>query len=394
MPQWPKESTFQDEEVCVLGVDEKAAVRHDISARVETIVGSGGRIHDGGAAGGVSRTIAAETLKLLDWDSIHRELVAHRETAGYRNLLIPAGAARAIMEARDPAMYSLVAPVEVICPERFEGVKSLEGVVAEVLRRYIDSYYRLAQRRWDAEHLEYRKLTVRESNFEDYSVRVPKSDPELVKTIEKLIKESVKRLRDSVRELPNLYFDRHVYQPLLVEPTDDIWTSPPGLNAGERQFVEDLRDYCSREKDSRLKGKNLFLLRNLARGKGIGFFESAGFYPDFILWVKDGETQRIIFVEPHGMLHEALPQVNEKVGLHRKLQADAGPALKRLKGVSVDAFVVSRTPYDTLRKKWIHDDGSAWSREECAGEHVLFPDREADYDYIARILEPRAVAAV
>jgi hypothetical protein len=392
VPQWPKESTFQDEEICALDVDEKAAVRHDISARVETIVGSGGRIHDGGAAGGVSRTIAPETLKLLDWDSIHKELVAHRETAGYRNLLIPVGAARAIMEARDPAMYSLVAPVEVIRPERFEGVKALEGVVAEVLRRYTDSYYRLAQRRWDAVHLEYRKLTVRESNFEDYSVRVPKSDPELVKRIEKLIKERVKRLRDAVRELPNLYFDRHIYQPLLVEPTDDISTSPPGLNAGEKQFVEDLREWCSRDKDGLLKGKKIFLLRNLARGKGIGFFESAGFYPDFILWVKEGKTRRIVFVEPHGMLHEAPPQVNEKVGLHRRLQADAGPALKRLKGVSVDAFVVSRTPYDTLRKKWVHDDGSAWSREECAVEHVLFPDRDDDYDYITRILESEALS--
>jgi len=135
-----------------------------------------------------------------------------------------------------------------------------------------------------------------------------------------------------------------------------------------------------------LNGKQVFLLRNLSRGKGIGFFEGAGFYPDFILWVKSGKTQRIIFVEPHGMLHETLPQANEKVGLHRKLQADAGPALKKLSGVSVDAFVVSRTPYDTLRKKWVHDHGSAWTRKKCATEHVLFPERGTGYDYIAEIL--------
>ncbi len=54
LPQWPKESTFLDEEVCVLGVDEKAAVRHDISTRVETIIGSGGVILGGGAAAGVA----------------------------------------------------------------------------------------------------------------------------------------------------------------------------------------------------------------------------------------------------------------------------------------------------------------------------------------------------
>jgi hypothetical protein len=386
VPQWPKESTFQDGETCVLAVDEKAAVRHDISARIETIVGSGGTIHDGGTAGGVARTIPRETLALLDWQQIHNEVVTYRETAGYRNLLIPSGAARAIMDARDPAMYALIAPVEVFRPDRFEGIKALEAVVAEVLKRYMDSYYRLAQRGWDAAHLEYRTLTVRESNFEDYAVRVPKSNPELVEKIRKLIDERVKRLRDAVQELPNLYFDRHIYQPLLVQPSDDISTSPPGLNAGEKQFVEDLRHCCSTEKDGALKGRQIFLLRNLAMGKGIGFFESAGFYPDFIVWVKSDKTQRIIFVEPHGMIHETMPQANEKVGLHRKLQADTGTALKNLPGVSVDAFVVSRTPYDTLRKKWIHDDGSAWSRKECATEHVLFPERDSNYDYIEEIL--------
>jgi type III restriction/modification enzyme restriction subunit len=55
LPQWPKESMFLDEEVCVLGVDEKAAVRNDISTRVKTIIGSGGVILDGGAAAGSRR---------------------------------------------------------------------------------------------------------------------------------------------------------------------------------------------------------------------------------------------------------------------------------------------------------------------------------------------------
>jgi hypothetical protein len=107
-----------------------------------------------------------------------------------------------------------------------------------------------------------------------------------------------------------------------------------------------------------------------------------------LLWVKEGKTQRIVFVEPHGMLHEAPPPANEKAHLHKRLEDDAGPGLKGLQGVAVDAFVVSRTPYDTLRKTWVHEDGSAWTRAECAAEHVLFIEREGEYDYIARILEP------
>jgi hypothetical protein len=72
--------------------------------------------------------------------------------------------------------------------------------------------------------------------------------------------------------------------------------------------------------------------------------------------------------------------------LHRKLQEDAVPALKKLKNVSLDAFVVSMTPYDKLRDKWVRDDGIPWSREDCAREHILFPVRAADYDYISHVL--------
>ena len=394
VPRWPEESTFLAEEIFALSPDEKAVVRHDISTRVETIVGTRGIIQDGGAAAGVAVRVSDESLALLDWQWIHNELVAHRESAGYRNILLPQDAPRAIMTARDPAMYELIAPASIVSPSRFEDVQALEAVVAEILKRYMDCYYRLEQRRWDSRHLEYRKLTVRESNFQNYAVCVPASEPELVETVRKLIKEKEKRLRESVRELPNLYFDRHIYQPLLLEPTEDITTAPPGLNAGEKLFVEDLRDYCSREKDGVLKDKKLFLLRNLARGKGVGFFESAGFYPDFILWVKEGKGQRIVFIEPHGMLHETVPQRNEKVGLHKMLQADAAPALKKLKHVTLDAFVVSTTPYDKLRDKWVHDDGVPWSREDCAKEHVLFPERSSDYDYIPHILETAMIRSV
>lgn len=394
VPRWPEESTFLDEQVVALAPDERAVVRHDLSTRVETIVGTRGVIHESGAAAGVEVRIPDEGLALLDWQWIHNELVMHRESAGYRNLLLPQDAPRAIMAARDPAMYELFAPSSLISPSRFEDVRTVEAVVAEILKRYMDSFYRLEQRRWDSRHLKYSKLTIRESNFQNYAVRVPASEPELVKTVKKLIKEREKRLRESVRELPNLYFDRHIYQPLLLEPTDDITTTPPGLNVGEKRFVEDLRDYCSKEKDGALKDKKLFLLRNLARGKGVGFFESAGFYPDFILWVKEGKNQRIVFIEPHGMLHETVPQRNEKVGLHKKLQADAAPALKKLKYLTLDAFVVSTTPYDKLRDKWVHDDGVPWSREDCAKEHVLFPERASDYDYIAHILETAMIRSV
>jgi len=256
--------------------------------------------------------------------------------------------------------------------------------------RYMDSWFRLEQRRWDARRLDLSPLSVRETNFQPYCVRVPAAETELAARIRKLIEEKERVFRAAVQELPNLYFDRHIYQPLLLDTVENAAISPQGLNRGERQFVEDLRDYCERERDRALKGAKLFLLRNLAKGKGVGFFESTGFYPDFILWIKRGKTQRVVFVEPHGMVHDAAPQRNEKAGLHRKLRAEAAPALAKHKGVALDAYVVSRTPYPKLRDKWVHDGGASWTLQECADEHILFPMRTDEYDYIERLLDPGA----
>ena len=387
VPEWPTESTFIEDEVIVLAVDPKISVRHDLSTRVETLTGLRGEIHDGGAAMGAAVRIPEDVLALVDWPSIRSSLIQYRETNKWHNLIIPHEVGRAIMSASEPPVYELIAPVDVISVEGCDDIRRVEGIVTDILKRYMDSYFRLQQRRWDSHRLNYRKLTAREANYCNYTVSVPAGDPALVKTISKLIKDRKKRLNEAVKELPNLYFDRHIYQPLLLEGEEVVMTSPKGLNPGERQFVEDLRMYCEEQADGHLKGKDVFLLRNLARGRGIGFFEAAGFYPDFILWIKDGKKQRIVFVDPHGMVHDAAPLRNEKVGLHRKLKEDASTALKKLKHVSVDAYVVSTTPYAKLVDRWVHDDGSSWSLVDCAKEHVLFPVRDANYDYINEIIE-------
>ena len=187
--------------------------------------------------------------------------------------------------------------------------------------------------------------------------------------------------------MPGIHFDRHLYQPLLVERGDKIRSEPPGLNDGERRFVEDLREYCRTEKGKSLTDKEVYLLRNLSRGKGIGFFDTRGFYPDFILWVKDGSMQRIVFIEPHGMLHAEAYEHDEKARLHERLPELAKAIAKRtkLKNVTLDSFIVSATPCEDLRVKY--GDGS-WDRRRFAGKHILFPERDDEYDYLAHMMSP------
>ena len=143
-------------------------------------------------------------------------------------------------------------------------------------------------------------------------------------------------------------------------------------NTGEQRFVEDLVKFCA-AKPQELIGKELFVLRNLSRGKGVGFFEGTGFYPDFLLWITEKDKQRLVFVEPHGLLRDDHPRVNPKVNLHKRLKAAMASSLKNLRqrDLSVDSFVISVTPYDEIRTR-IVDEAGPWSRKQFADAHILF----------------------
>jgi hypothetical protein len=240
--------------------------------------------------------------------------------------------------------------------------------------------------RWATVNMEYAVLDGDDPNFQDYAVKIPRNEKALIQEVGKLIEEGNRLYKQDVTELPNIHFDRHLYQPLLVERGDKIRSEPPGLNASEQQFVADLRDYCRQEKVKALAETEVFLLRNLSRGKGIGFFETRGFYPDFILWIKRGTTQRIVFIEPHGMLHAGSYQHDDKARLHDALPALAKEMAKRkeLTGIALDSYIVSATPFEHLRRKY--DDGT-WDKARFTAAHILFPERSGEFDYVRLLFQ-------
>ncbi len=106
--------------------------------------------------------------------------------------------------------------------------------------------------------------------------------------------------QDSFRAI---VFAGHLYQPLIYVGNNLIEVKPVVLeNQGERDFVLDLQKFCeSSDGENFLKGKELYLLRNLSRGRGIGFFEAGNFYPDFILWLLVDGKQYVSFIDPKGL---------------------------------------------------------------------------------------------
>lgn len=374
--------------------DRTRRVALDLSGRAQVVSGSGGGVAATDASSGASLRLSRDSLGLVDWNAAYLGVLDHRTGRGFDNLAVNPHTLREILEA-DPPVYSLVADPGLAEPATLADRERLQEAVVAILCRYADSLYRRRRARWESSHMEYRRLNEADPNFQfnvqegdsagRYIVSVPRGRDWLLEKLRQLFASDVELYEEESGELPRIHFDRHLYQPLLIESTggasSEFKTTPPGLKESERRFVEDLKRYWSRRTaESPSDGTEIFLLRNLSRS-GVGFFENVGFYPDFILWIARGGEQRIVFIEPHGMIHAPAYANDEKAKLHEWLP-ELAERMAKPPGVSrviLDSFIVSATPYEQLRERY--DDGS-WTRERFAEKHILFQHEPGGDEYI------------
>ena len=166
-------------------------------------------------------------------------------------------------------------------------------------------------------------------------------------------------------------FSRHLYQPLIHFSNNEILKiSPVPLNIGEYEFVEDLKQFFLASPEI-LEGKELFLLRNQSRGKGVGFFEAGNFYPDFILWLIQGDKQYVCFVDPKG-LTRVHGFDDPKIQFHKTVK----DIQKRLgdPNMILDSFIVS----NTHRKDIAWWNNGSLPEQDFSNNHVLFQKDERD----------------
>ena len=80
------------------------------------------------------------------------------------------------------------------------------------------------------------------------------------------------------------------------------------------------------------------------------------------------------------MLHAPAYDKDDKARLHETLPLHAKKISKNSNrsGVTMDAFIISATPFDTLRKRY---EGE-WDRAKFAGKHILFMKEEGDLEYL------------
>jgi len=325
------------------------------------------------AAGGAAitappRRFAPEVLALLDWDRLYLDLLAFKNRRGWHNLLIPCQTMHAILESYQYTLYATEADVH---PRSYVGLQRAQATALAVLEKYTEAYYHHERRRWESRQMEYCPLdrTDDNLNFGHYRLTIPVEQRALIGQIQQLLTDVERLYREENASLPRVYLDRHLYLPLLAH-LDDVSASPPGLRESEFTFVKQLREWL-RNNPEAIEGKDVFLLRNQSRGRGVGFFEDAGFYPDFILWVKQGPRQRLTFIDPHGMRLNSGPE-DDKVQLYRRIK-EIEDALGN-PDVTLESFIISATDFAELSRN------PAWrgynARADFAAVHILFEDSD------------------
>ena len=368
---------------CVpLVVNINAYITH--ATQTVEIIGSSSQegIRGSRSTAALERKIKKESLDLLDWEKIHLELLEYKQEKQFHNLIFDTQILQTIMEP-EQELYGLTVIAESeVNPTSLEELTRLEELVIMLLRKYISKFYRIIQQQWSSSRMKLKTLDENDANFTDWSVYIPRDEAqELEPQIQNLI-ESGEIYGPNVTDLPNAYNDRHLYQPLLAITNDnDSWrTTPPALEESEQQFVKDLRNYVRQQREEHLSEKEIFLLRNQSRGKGIGFYQNEGFYPDFILWITEGAKQRIVFIEPHGMVHDVINEHNLKVTLFKRLRALSH---ERFRGehVQMDSFIISKTDFQVLRRR------EGMERQEFVDEwHILFR-KDDDPTYLSPIFQ-------
>ncbi len=329
--------------------------------------------------------LTSRHVAFLDLDRLHFELERFKAERGWHNLNLTRSGIADLLA--DTSWYRLLIPESEMAFDSFEKVRVWQEVALALLRKYVERYYSFRKREWELPHLEYRDIAADDPNFPRI---VRESGPEygyriLIEESQQEIVEKLGELKAAIeaghlkawefRGIKAIWFGRHLYQPLLFLDGGVVDISPVPLNKGERRFVEDLKAFHEANPQF-FADRELYLLRNLSKGRGVGFFEAGNFHPDFIVWQLVGERQRVAFVDPKGIRNVGLQ--DPKIGFHetvKEIEQRLGDP-----GVVLESFIVSNTPSHVMHQQW------GIKKDEMARRHIVFQDEDKD-TYIRTLLQ-------
>ena len=336
----------------------------------------------------------AKHLNLLNWNRIFFAIEQMKNERSWHNMEISVDMLHQLMLQTD--WYELtIQDADLEFHDFGRDVARWEEITIALLRGYIERAYKRSKGKWESKYMETVYIDQNDPNFfDEYTVEVRNDQQHWIERLQELREQIIsgnleRDYQINGQWLQALRFDQHLFYPILCLREKDangkkvmldsdtneplVKISPVALNEGETGFVQRIREYYEVHKDGCLLGKEIYLLRNESR-KGIGFFEASGFYPDFILWVNEGQKQRVIFIDPKG-IRNLQGLEHPKIQLFKTLKEEVEPTLND-PDISLDSYIISNTPY-----REIHLWGE---RPKFLENHVLF---DYDEEYVKTLFE-------
>ncbi len=337
--------------------------------------------------------LSEELLGLVNWDRIYTELLLYKKRLAsprMPNLHIP----RNLKQLLQQMNYRVVADGEFKI-SKLEDIEKLQKLVFQIVRKYTELFYKRHLKNYIGNNLTTQVLTGNNSSISqarwEFEIVTTNINGDELEGIEGII-STITNLSDTLTNYPeklrennyllNEWNDAHLYQPLFKDDSAQTLSAgsvkvinsirPAGLNLGEYTFVEHLRNFISSQK-SRYPDYEFYLLRNMSRGNGLGFyFLAGGFYPDFMLWIKEKNSskQYLTFIDPHGLRNESGWE-SPKISLHstiKELEANLGEP-----NLVLNSFVLQPPPNSLFTTGL-----NTWHREDDPAREVLLDEYAAN----------------
>ena len=351
---------------------EEPVVEMDFYSRLQTVE-SGNRQ----AVPAVHRApvkLEPRHVVLFDRARIYREILARKRQKNWYNLAITRAEIDKLLERND--WYTLYVPPERVAVRSYADLQRLEDIVVELIAEYVAQLWQRRRARWEHEHIEVTTLKEHdENNIGMYELSVDSKEEGLIEDLQTLV-SSLKERTDHKLQLGLLIRDSVAYKPLLYATgKGQVTVQPVPLDANERQVVERLGGLAEAS-DPSLQGRELFLIRNLTRGRGVSFFDDHAYYPDFIVWLVGEGRQHIVFLDPKGLVRFG-PEERKKVRLHNEIVEIEKRVRESDPNLHLHAYILSVTPPEK-----IGDEARTQREWEHRGVYFL-----RDRDWPRRVLE-------
>ena len=322
---------------------EEPVVEMDFYSRLQAVESGNGWTVP--AADRAPVKLEPQHVVLFDRARIYRELLGRKQQKHWHNLAITRAAIDNLVERDD--WYTLYLPPERLAVRSYADVQRLEGIAVELITEYVAQFWRRRRAGWEHERIEVTTLEEHDgNNIGVYELSVNSREERLIEDLQTLV-SSLKERIDHKLKLGLLIRNSVAYKPLLYATGEgQVTVQPVPLDANEKQVVERLCGLAEAS-DPCLQGRELFLIRNLTRGRGVSFFDDRAYFPDFIIWLVGEERQHIVFLDPKGLVRFGREE-RKKVRLHTEIAEIEKRVRESDPNLRLHAYVLSVTPPEKI----------------------------------------------